>query len=915
MDYTQLTREELLLKVQQLHEENEALSNLHKQELKERESAIEALEESEMRFKALHEASFGGIVIHDLGKILECNKGLSEITGFAYEELIGMDGLLLIEESFRETVMQNIKSGFESAYEARGLRKDGTTYPLRLRARMIPYNGKTVRAVEFRDITEQKKASDSLKETVTLLTNLAEMVPGVVYQYRLYPDGSSCFPYASPGMYEIYEVTPEQVKADATVVFGRLHPEDREEVSRLILESAKNQSLFHVEFRVILPKQGLRWRTSDAKPELLPDGSTLWYGRIKDITDRKIAEEKLKISNDFNNYLLQTIPFGLDIVDLNGKILFANANLQSYFDFDIVGKTCWEAYREDKSQCISCPLKSGISIGETRTSESEKVLGNRTFLVTHTGMMFEGREAVLEIFHDITERRQVEQKVKLLAHSLESITECVSITDSNDHLMYVNESFQKTYGYTEEELIGQHINIVRPADEITGQPLDILPETKKGGWRGELINVKKDGTRFPVLLSTSVVRNHQDKTIAHIGVALDITELKKSREELIAAKEKAESMNRAKSYFFANMSHEFRTPINGILGMASILKDSLHEVDDPELMLENILVSGNRLMAVLDTVLVLANIESGAEAGQMTVIDLHQLFAELTPGFQEKADRKQLHLSIALEDGPLNLRMSFKNLTLVVNHLVENALKFTHHGSVEVSVSSRNGYVVFEVRDSGIGIKQKYLEQIFDEFRQVSEGFSRGYEGSGLGLTLIKKIVTLSKGKIDVESNPGKGSCFRVWLPEYREEKKVITPEVPTNKPDPAVPVRKDETLPSVLLVEDNVINQMTVELYLRNLCTLDKAFDGPEALKLAKSKYYDLILMDINLGVGMTGVQASKEIRNINGYEHTPIIAVTGYAMHSDIQEFLAEGLTSVLPKPFEKKEIVELIHTYLPG
>lgn len=915
MDYSNLTKEELLLELKKLQEENASVRSNLAQELKVNQQTVYALNESEMRFKALHEASFGGIVIHDRCIILECNKGLTEITGYAYKELIGMNGLLLIEESFRDVVMHNIKTGYELPYEARGQRKDGTTYPLRLRARTIPYAGKMVRAVEFRDITEQKKANDSLQETLTLLTNLAEMVPGVVYQYRLYPDGRSCFPYASPGMYEIYEVTPEQVKEDASIVFGRLHPEDLDEITRLILESARNQTLFHVEFRVILPKQGLKWRTSDAKPELLPDGSTLWYGRIMDITDRKIAEEKFRISNEFNKYLLQTIPFGLDIVDLDGKILFANENLRSYFDFDILGKKCWEVYKEDRSQCAVCPLKSGLGIGETMTSESEKILGNRTFLVTHTGMLFEGKEAVLEIFHDVTERREVEQKVKLLAHSLESITECVSITDSSDHLIYVNESFQKTYGYSEKDLLGQHINIVRPADEHTGQPLDILPETRKGGWRGELINVKKDGTKFPVLLSTSVVRNHHDEPIAHIGVALDITELKRNREELIAAKDKAESMNRAKSYFFANMSHEFRTPINGILGMASILKDSLNEVDDPELMLENIIVSGNRLMAVLDTVLVLANIESGSESGQMSVIDLHQLFTELEPGYREKADRKQLTLSFTLQDAPLKLRMSSRNLTLVVNHLVENAIKFTHHGSVEVGVSSENGFIILEVKDSGIGIEKKYLEHIFDEFRQVSEGFSRGYEGSGLGLTLIRKIVTLSSGKIEVESEPGKGSCFKVLLPEYREAATPVAPKVHARSTSILTPPRIKQELPNVLLVEDNVINQMTVELYLRNLCVLDKAFDGPEALKLAMMKRCELILMDINLGVGMTGVEASKEIRNIRGYENTPIIAVTGYAMDSDIREFLAEGLTSVLPKPFEKKEIIELIHTYLPG
>lgn len=156
------------------------------------------------------------------------------------------------------------------------------------------FQGKKAMLEIFQDITERKRAEEEVQKSYNLLNKLAAQVPGVVYQYRLYPDGHSAFPYASPGMYKIYEVTAEEVREDASPVFTRIHPDDYDYIVETITESARNQTLYHSEFRVILPKQGLRWRLCDAKPELLEDGSTLWYGIISDITDRKKDEAELR---------------------------------------------------------------------------------------------------------------------------------------------------------------------------------------------------------------------------------------------------------------------------------------------------------------------------------------------------------------------------------------------------------------------------------------------------------------------------------------------------------------------------------------------------------------------------------------------------------------------------------------------
>ncbi|MFZ4591830.1 MAG: PAS domain S-box protein, partial [Ignavibacteria bacterium] len=191
----------------------------------------------------------------------------------------------------------------------------------------------------------RKQTEEELNISHEMLSKLTSQVPGVVYQYRLYPDGHSCFPYSSPGMYEIYEVTPEEVREDATPVFGRVHPDDLDMITFTIMESARTQEVYHSEFRVMLPEQGLRWRSCDAKPELLEDGSTLWYGIISDITDRKNAEETIKK----NQYMLAEAEnigqTGSWTYDAKTETAQWSSNMYEIFDADPADKTILDYFK------------------------------------------------------------------------------------------------------------------------------------------------------------------------------------------------------------------------------------------------------------------------------------------------------------------------------------------------------------------------------------------------------------------------------------------------------------------------------------------------------------------------------------------------------------------------------------------
>jgi len=254
--------------------------------------AARRLAGSEARYKALFNNSNDAVFFHALGpgavagKFLDVNTVACERLGYSREELLQLTpadidagGMDAARRKALETMAASGHALFEMVHRA----KDGRRIPVEISSRVFDYEGAPHVFSIVRDISERKQSEERL-------VKLSDQVPGVIYQYRLYPDGRSCFPFSSSGMSTIYEFTPEEVREDATPVFGRIHPDDLKPTSEAIFASARDLSPFHWEFRVVLPRQGLRWRLSDARPERLPDGGTLWYGIISDITDRKNAE-------------------------------------------------------------------------------------------------------------------------------------------------------------------------------------------------------------------------------------------------------------------------------------------------------------------------------------------------------------------------------------------------------------------------------------------------------------------------------------------------------------------------------------------------------------------------------------------------------------------------------------------------
>ncbi len=385
---------------------------------------------------------------------------------------------------------------------------------------------------------------------------------------------------------------------------------------------------------------------------------------------------------------------------------------------------------------------------------------------------------------------------------------------------------------------------------------------------------------------------------------------------LIEAKDKAEESSRVKSHFLALMSHELRTPMTGILGFSEVL---VNELEDETLkdFAKTINESGHRLKDTLDSVLNLSKIESGKMKAHYNEFEIIEKVKNLLKGHEFNANAKSLELNFKTEFSKLNVKLDEIMFEIVFNNLVSNAIKYSNKGKICVEIFQDKiqevSYNCMKVSDNGQGIPKEKHQLIFEEFRQVDEGVKRNFQGVGLGLSLVKKYVEIMRGKIELVSELKIGSTFTVKFPvrtkleEKIEMEKTILTAVKTGN---IVFEKNKEWKPKLLLVEDEITNIKIAKLYLADFGDVDVAENGDDAIKLTKSNLYSAILMDINLGQGLSGIEVTKEIKKDVRYKDVPIIAYTAFALEGDKENFLNEGCTHYLPKPCSKEELIDLLY-----
>jgi len=500
--------------------------------------------------------------------------------------------------------------------------------------------------------------------------------------------------------------------------------------------------------------------------------------------------------------------------------------------------------------------------------------------------------------------RESEERYKTIFNT---VTDVILLTKLDGTIIDVNLGFIEQSGYNREESIGFtlfDLNIYASPEERN--KLLYLLESQVRVHNFEALLRHRDGSLKAALISASIIYINNEKHI--LSVTRDISERKKNEQDLIKSKEKAEVASRLKTSLLLNMSHELRTPLNGILGFAGLLGD---ELDDPQQrkMAAIIDLSGRRLMATLNSILDLSQVESDRTLMEIEVCDIGETVSEVLTKHQSLFKKNKIQLDQLIEQEVYS-NLDKNLLSNIIFHLMENAIKYSEEGSVSIIVTKEinndKGYAVLKVKDTGIGIPEEQFEYIFDAFRQGSEGYGRSHEGAGLGLTLCQKFVKLMGGDIDVKSEVGIGSTFTVTFPlseKPSEKKEIKTREENLWKES----LTGDK--PRILIVEDNEVNSELIALYLKGKFITEQVYSGSLAINMTNLNNYDVILMDINLGHGLNGIDTAKEIRKIDRYLLTPIIAVTGYSTEGEKREILGKGFDYFISKPFNREDLISII------
>jgi PAS domain S-box-containing protein len=645
---------------------------------------------------------------------------------------------------------------------------------------------------------------------------------------------------------------------------------------------------------------------------------------------RRIAIDSVKQSEEQYRNLITNMSEGLLQVDNNDIIQFVNKRICEMFGYEyveLIGRACFDiiVHPDEKQTVLEVTKSRLMGVASKYELKMLKKTGEIIWAEVSGSSIFDDNGNVIGsigLITDITERRFAEENIRKLSRAVEQSPVSIIITDTNGIVEYVNPKFIEVTGYERNEVIGKNVNILKSPELKDGFYGDLWETITSGKeWSGEFLNKHKNGKLIWASASISPLKNENGEITHFISIMEDITNRKELENSLKRAIETAEESSRLKSSILANVSHELRTPMTAILGIAQILLEELEDEYVKDL-ISKIKKSSDRLMTTLNSILNLSEIESNSSLLYLTEYNIGRQLKNLLINYELYAKERKLNFNYLINDRNVAALVDERFMNQIIINLVDNAIKYTDKGRIDIIVEpvQREGnlFVELKVKDTGIGISDENKEVIFQEFRQASEGIARRYEGTGLGLTLAKKMIELMKGSITIESKVGKGSTFIVTLPAVELREEVKEQEVETELSFKRTSKKATDFNRKILLVEDSVINADVIIKFLSVFGKIDHAKDGSAALKMLKAKKHSLILMDINLGPGMDGVTACKRIRELPEYVNIPIVAITGYAMSADREKFLNSGFNYFIAKPFTKSqlrtEIGQVIKQYYP-
>ncbi len=794
-----------------------------------------------------------------------------------------------------------------------------------------------------RDITERKLAEEALYESEERFRNLYN--DAYVGLYRTNSQGV------------ILLANRKLVKMLGFQSFEELAARDLEEEG--YGPSYKRQSFFdQIEKDGEVKDLEAIWTSRDGKDIFVrenakaiydSEGKIIYYdGTVEDITERKQSEQALRNSEENMRYIVKHDPNAIAMYDNNLNYIAVSDRYYLDYDIreqDIIGKHHYEVFpempqkwKDVHQRCLAGGIErndddyfvrpdGSITYNRWECRPWKRADGEIGGIITYTEVTTERKIAEKAL-------RESEEKFRSI---MENSADAIFITDPQGKYVYTNKAVTEMLGFTAEEMKTKTILDIAPPNKIDETFNSFKQILSEGKVFTEHELIKKDGKSIftdlnAVLLPGGLIyescrditeKNQAKKELLKHRDHLE--ELVNERtEELSKAKKEAEEANKAKSEFLANMSHEIRTPMNAVLGYSELLSNLITGETEKNY-LDSIKTSGRGLLTIINDILDLSKIEAGKLEFEFEFIDAHSFFSEIQKIFSFSLCEKKLKFILDISSStPMGLCIDEIRVRQILVNLVGNAIKFTSKGYVKISVWTENPHIlkindvknekyidlIIEVEDTGIGISGEMQKLIFEAFQQENRRITKKFGGTGLGLTISRRLVELLNGTLTVESVLNKGSKFKVKIPDvnYTRDLNVTDNELDFDTSGIIFE-------PAVLIVADDIeINRRLIKDVLKNTpIKIVEAVNGEQAYNLAKEIVPDLIIADVRMPV-VDGFELAQLIKEDPLLHKIPIIAYSASVMKSQKEKILQGNFVGLLSKPVRISELYLELANNLP-
>ncbi|MCB0804145.1 MAG: PAS domain S-box protein [Bacteroidales bacterium] len=660
--------------------------------------------------------------------------------------------------------------------------------------------------------------------------------------------------------------------------------------------------------------QDIFWSNSIISPIKNENGDIIHFvGIEQDITEQKKSADALKESEQRYQILSDATFEAIFILDQNEKILNQNRTAEKMFGYALeesLGKPFKSWISRESHEIVEMNIISGYE--KAYEVAAKRKDGSVLPCEIQSRIIYsEGKALKMLALRDITQRKiaekaliKSEQKYRQL---IENQGEGIIMANNNDVISFANQAAAKIFGVERNELINKSFREYTSKEDFEKlrEQTNLRLKGEKSTYEVKIFNKLKE-ERY-VLITATPRYDEQNKVIGSFCIFRDVTDRKQMLLELKEAKEKAEESDKLKTVFLQNMSHEIRTPMNGIMGFCELLTDKDISDSKRATYTDVIIKSSKQLLSIIQDIITISSLETGQERLNEETVCINEMLSELYSIFEPKAKANGLNFLLVkpLPDETATIVTDPVKLRQVFSNLISNAIKFTPDGSVTFGYTGVNGNLQFFVKDTGIGIHESAMENIFKRFWQVEQGTTRKYGGTGLGLSISKGYIHLLGGDIRIESEPNKGSIFYFTIPVKRNEYQTAFKSVVSSHQ------KVDLHGKTILVAEDEQVNYFFLyEMLKMSGARVIHASQGKEAVEMCGKNPVDLVLMDIKMPV-MDGYEATKILRK--KHPEIPVIAQTAYVNSVDKQKVAEAGFTSYIEKPIIHEKLMDIIRQHI--